>query len=241
MTRTTFGSLVVGLALIITVAATAIGDALQGGSPAVSGPSEAAAINRASASIGTPDAADPRGGPPWAMMEYSTADGRNCGKPGRRIGHLVGSLSRTGELVGTDIDEGGVCIDVEAIPESEPLSWQISSLLEDPLSGEPDPVTFIWGLARPEVRKVLITTQFGKRIAPVGPGHTFIAVVRGQAAPYGVTLTAVLADQSSTDVVVPPPPDGIRQNMLHPPQGRELDALLDEAERRAEDPSYHRK
>ena len=64
-------------------------------------------LDRDSARIATPDAPDPRGGPPWAVQEYRTADGKHCAKPGRRVGSKVGSLQRNGDVAGADIREGG--------------------------------------------------------------------------------------------------------------------------------------
>lgn len=210
------------LLAIAAVGAGAVGAAV--GQEATAPPLRSAAadqlaIREETVRIGAADAADPRGGPPWAMLEYSTADGRRCGKPGRRVGGRVGVLRQDGSLGGTEPAEGGVCVDVASLPSAAPLVWHVSALLEDPLSGRRDPVSFVWGLARPEVRSVRVSTRVGERLAPVGPGGTYIAVLPGQVAPYGATLTAMLDDGTTREVTVPPPDPVIRQEMLNPPQG----------------------
>lgn len=187
--------------------------------PPPSAAADELAIQEETVRVGTADATDPRGGPPWAMLEYSAADGRRCGKPGRRVGGRVGVLRRNGSLGGTEPSEGGVCVDVSSLSDAAPLVWHVSALLEDPTSGRRDPVSFVWGLARPEVESVRVSTQVGERVARVGPGGTYIAVLPGQVAPYGATLTAMLDDGSTREVTVPPPDPAIRQEMLNPPQG----------------------
>lgn len=209
------------------VSATAI--AGFGGGDQRSAPSGEAPLDRGSAAIRVPDAADPRGGPPWAVKEFRTQDGRFCAKPGRRVGGEVGSLARDGHVVGAGIDEGGVCNDVEALAPREPIGWHVSSQIQDPRTGRTDPVSFTWGFARPEVERVTVETRQGTRTVPVSAGHTFIAVTPGRAAPYGVTLIAHLADGSERRVAVPPPSEDIRRQMLDPPQGPELHRALREA------------
>lgn len=210
------------LLALAAVAAGAVGVAVgqQAVAPPPSAVSDQLAIREETAKVNAADAADPRGGPPWAMLEYRTADGRRCGKPGRRVGGQVGILRRDGSLGGTDPSEGGVCVDVSAIPREAPLVWHVSALLEDPQTGRRDPVSFVWGLARPEVEAVRVSTRLGERRAAVGPGGTWIAVLPGQVAPDGATLTALLADGSTREVTIPPPDPAIRRQMLDPPQGQ---------------------
>jgi hypothetical protein len=80
-------------------------------------------------------------------------------------------------------------------------------------------VSFVWGVARPEVGRVRIATRNGTRTVPVTPGHGFIAVFPGdEVAAYRVTLTARRDDGGEREMVIPPPPRSIRDRILHPPE-----------------------
>ena len=191
------------------------------------GPSSDAVLDAATSAVRTPAVADPRGGPPWVIREYQTTDGRHCAKPGRQLGAEVGSLrarsdGRGYDAVGTSIGEGGDCVDVDAIPEGAPLAWHIASDQHDPSTGQRRPVSYIWGLARPEVNRINIQTRSGSTTAAVTAGHAFIAVLGGDVAADEVTLEAVLGDDSSRTITVPRPSDTVRDLILHPPSGDEI-------------------
>jgi len=189
-----------------------------------SGASDFAALDRGSAAIRTPDQTDPRGGPPWAVHESKTQDGRVCAKPGRRIGAQVGSPGRDGSLAGTDIGTGGVCTDIAAIPAERPVAVHVSGDDFDSRTGRRDPATFVWGLAREEVTRIKLTTAAGTRSVPVTAGGAFIAVFPGlEAAATQITVEATLDDQDARSFALPAPSASIRQRILNPPSTEQIE------------------
>lgn len=196
-------ALIIGVAIATLAAATAVGGISGAQSDPRPGPSDEAGLDRASAALLASDARDPRGGPAWAVKEYRTTDGRVCAKPGRRVGSHVGSLQRDGTLAGSDIREGGDCVDVDQLSDAEPISWHISTEVHDPRTGAKAPVTFIWGLARPDVKQVTIAANGGERTSAFGSNRGFITVFDGAAMGDSVKFTLHMADGTSRTYTTP--------------------------------------
>ncbi|MBA2346855.1 MAG: hypothetical protein H0V81_01035 [Solirubrobacterales bacterium] len=182
-----------------------------------SGPSDEAVVDRSSQVV-RGGSENPTGGPPWAVAEYKTADGRVCAKPGREVAGKVGALDGRGKVVGSDSQEGGDCLDPEQLEDA--ISYHVSTIYRDPTTNAPAPVSFIWGHARADVESVQVTTEKGVRNVDVR-GSSYIVVVPGvltKSVKFDVRLdgggTKKLASQDL--------PQDVAEMMLNPPTGEDL-------------------
>ncbi len=158
------------------------------------------------ARIGTRDAADPRGGPPWALKEFLAVDGRVCARPGRRQADKVGGLTDKGQVREGNLTIGAICLDRAALDAEVPVDWHISTDHLNPLTGQRDPVTYVWGFVAAGYETVRIKTRTAETAAEVTDRGGFIAVVPGDgvADPSSIQLAAVSPEGKSVNVSVPP-------------------------------------
>ena len=210
-----------------TAAVTTVG--LAGGEPPMNArpaPPADLTLQEDTAAIRTPSQADPRGGPHWSTIEFRSADGRWCAKPGRIVGGQVGSLNARGGVIGTSLKQGGDCVDVDQLSPEEPFAWHVSEEYDDPQTGARSPVSYVWGLARPEVSSVEVSTSAGTRTVPVSAGRAFIAVFPGRILLEAVKITAVNRNGGAKSVTLPAPSgkSNMRDLYKDPPTPEELKA-----------------
>ncbi len=186
-------------------------------------PPSAVAIDTATATTRTPSVADPRGGPAWSTVEFRTRDGRWCAKPGRLIAGQIGNLGARGQITGSSLREGGDCVDVDALSTEQPIAWHVSEEYDNGTTTR-NPVSYVWGLARPDVERVIIDTNAGPQTATVSAGHAFIAVFAGRISLDAVTMRAIDQDATSKTITLPAPGPNTRDLLRNPPTADELDA-----------------
>lgn len=227
----------VALLAIATAAGVAAASALisPGDQSAVSGPPEEKPAANTQSAEGL--SADPRGGPAWAVEVGRSAQGRSCARPGRTVGGKVGALDRNG-AVREFPPEGGNCLDVSALSDDQPVALFVDGEDRDPRTNERDPVTVVWGLAKPGIESVSITSPRGTRTLPVSARHAFIAIYRG---PFvdDLRIEARRGDGTKVAFTRQGPSARIRERILNPPSPEQIQRELEEAERREQDPSYH--
>lgn len=181
----------------------------------------------------------PRGGPPWAVQVYRSPDGKLCGRPGQTLDGRVGQLDHRGRLHEYPL-EGARCVDPTALPDSAPLTVGLTAYDFDNQTGRRAPVSLVWGLARSDVDPVTVELPQGRRRLRVADrGGAYVAAYPGDIV-NAVRVTATLHDGREATVTLPEAPPELRERILNPPTGARLQAEGEEAERRKDDPSYHR-
>lgn len=190
-------------------------------------PSDSVPLAEGTAAVRSPSQPDPRGGPPWSTVEFRTEDGRWCAKPGRLVDGSVGNVDYKGRLVGASLKEGGDCVDVARLTTDAPVAWHVSVEEHNPRTGAREPVSFVWGLARPGVAQVRVVSGALVRFASVSSGRAFIAVLPGRITENVVTLDAILQGGEAKRIVTLQRPSGTgnhRDLVTHPPTPEELEA-----------------
>jgi len=202
-TRRVGVGMVVAAALSVGGIAVAATQVIEIGKDAAATPPSAVKLQESTAATRTPEQPDPRGGPPWTTVEFRTNDGRWCAKPGRLVGDRVGSLDANGGVIGTSLKEGGDCVDVTKLSADAPLAWHLSSEAGDPRTGSREPISYVWGLARPGITSVNVSTASLARTVNVSTGRAFIAVLPGNLMTESVTIRALGPNGATTVVMLP--------------------------------------
>jgi hypothetical protein len=153
-------------------------------------------------------AADPNGGPPWAIAARRGMVGWCHTQPARIVGGRFGSIDFSlGTFALAELPPGE-CFERRSWGQRRPLSASASIGGSEPdhlrTSSKRGPIehrtlsgkTFVWGAARSDVREITFTTPRDIRtIVPSGPAHAWLVVYDGRVDQFAVT--ARFADGSS--------------------------------------------
>jgi hypothetical protein len=169
------------------------------------------------------ETSDLYGGLPWALAVHKTTDGNLCVAPGRLRDGQVVLPARGAPDITTSTAEAGFCNQVERLPDSAPLSFQVSFQFYDPSSGERRTTAFVWGVAKPGVNAVTVETQGNSTRIPIRR-NSFLAVLSASELLDGARLVAERRDGQTAVVRYPPLPPEIRRMVVDPPSGAEIAA-----------------
>lgn len=132
-------------------------------------------------------AADPRGGPPWAVRILDGDAGSRCIAAVRTQDGVAGRVDEAGELVPTPALRAGSCAD----PRSAPLQLAVARVAGAGASG---PRSVLLAVAGPNVTGVLVIGPDGPRAVKLGASRSFLVVHEGLAPPDSWTVTVTLSD-----------------------------------------------
>jgi hypothetical protein len=118
-------------------------------------------------------AADPEGGPSWAVARFVNSAGRQCAVVGRSVDGRFGRVDGDGRYVPTPIGPGGVCGD-------HPSAELVHAVARHPAVRSQDARTIFFGMSsRVEQETVLAPDGSRHHLAP-GARGAFLLVARGQ-------------------------------------------------------------
>jgi hypothetical protein len=157
---------------------------------------------------------DPSGGASWGVATARTADGRWCfTNGGRVVDATVGALDARLDLFSDQSQFAYNCAPAADSPtRNRPLTRQLPlmyAFTEGGVAAEQRPggsagrialrtqpnATVFFGLARPDVRTITVTTPSQTRvIRPTGAGHAFVVAVDGEFPSGHIELTSTFTD-----------------------------------------------
>ena len=169
-----------GVAGASVVTAGRAADPAPGGGPIVG------AVQRGSV------AADPAGGPPWAVRTYETQAGLQCAAAARTDGTAFGPADRAGRVRDVDPALMGSCDD-----PAEPLLLVLAQYADAPGAGAR---SVLFGVAGANVARILADDGSGRpRALAPDAARTFLLVREGLSATGSWTVAATLRDGSTRD------------------------------------------
>lgn len=169
---------------------------------------------------------DPRGGLPFGVLVWRNAAGYTCAALGRRVGDRITDASGTRDY---PVDSGGGCVDRAAL--SGDLDVRRSGEHRGQGS-ELEPVTVVWGLARPGITQVAVHTERGSRVGSVTPRGAFVVVFSG-AVTSALEAVAIRAGERRRATTFPAVPAAIRDRILHPRTGEQVRREMLDQQRRS--------
>jgi hypothetical protein len=136
-------------------------------------------------------AAEPRGGPDWAVRTYVSRTGLLCTERGRLRGDVFGDLREDGGFEPRPPGATGMCGD----GRQDPVLAAVDRLPAH--AGQPE-VTIVYGTSLRRLRAVTVEPDGGEPVdLPIGARSTFIGRFAGLRTPAALPLTVVFADGSS--------------------------------------------
>ena len=132
-------------------------------------------------------AADPGGGPGWAVRRYRGQTGLACVEAGRFDGVAFGRADARGRVEPLPALDAGSCVDGPA----EPLARLVNRY---PGREGQEARTVVFGLAAQEVVEVTVATPGGPVELPLGRRRTFILALSGLVDVESLVLEAELTD-----------------------------------------------
>lgn len=170
---------------------------------------------------------DPRGGLPFGVLVWRNKAGFTCAALGRRVGDRITDPTGSRDY---PFESGGGCVDLRSLVGDLDVRRSGEHLSGN--SSEPDPVTVIWGLARPGIAQVQLRTERSIRTANVGRRGAFAVTLPG-AVTSALEIVAVTDDQRRRSTTFPAVPAEIRDRILHPRTGEQVRREMLEQESRA--------
>jgi hypothetical protein len=143
-------------------------------------------------------------------MVWQNRAGQTCAALGHRVGDRITDPTGARDY---PVQDGGGCVDLTSI----------SGDLDVRRSGEHrlgegsglNPVTVIWGLAKPGIAEVQVSTPRGTRVSRVTPRGAFAVTFPG-AVISELDIVAVTTDQVRRPTTFPGVPPEMRDRVLHP-------------------------
>ena len=159
---------------------------------------------------------DPQGGLPFGVLVWRNKAGFTCAALGRRVG---GRITDTTGARDYPIEGGGGCVDLASLAGD--LDVRRSGEHRSAGNSPADPVTVIWGLAKPGIAQVQAHVQSGIRVANVTRRGAFAISLPG-AITSAIEIVAVADDQRRRSMTFPAVPAEIRDRILHPRTGEQV-------------------
>lgn len=132
-------------------------------------------------------AADPSGGPPWALRGHRSADGRLCLEVGRARDGRFGDARADGKVSERDTHpEAGMCVD----PDAEPAQMALNQY---PAADGQGQRTVLFGVVDDPVGAVRVTVAGREHRPPVSDG-AFVLAFDGRLDPDAVDVHLELKD-----------------------------------------------
>ena len=141
------------------------------------------------------DVADPSGGPSWAVRRYTGQTGLDCYEVGQTSNGEFGEVHR-GKFQASPSDQPtGTCGDLSS-PTLSPDGAQLGIYrrFDGAKTAER---SVLYGIARKDVERVVVSTPDGNRTLQVGPAGTFLAVYSGDYGFAEVSVSYVYRDGTS--------------------------------------------
>ena len=170
---------------------------------------------------------DPRGGPPFGVVVWNNAAGQTCAALGRRVGERVTDPSGTRDY---PIEEGGGCVDLASMSGDVDVRQSGEPRLGD--SSAPNPVTVVWGLAKPGISQVQVRTEGSVRTAKVTARGAFVLTLPG-AMTSAFEIAAMTGRELRSTTPFPAVSAEIRDRILHPRTGAEVRREIEQQLRRS--------
>jgi hypothetical protein len=169
---------------------------------------------------------DPRGGLPFGVMVWHNEAGQTCAGLGRRVGDRITDPTGTRDY---PVGDGGGCVDLVSLSGDLDLRQTGEYRSDDGL--RLDPVTVIWGLAKPGITEVQVHAGRGVQVVRVTRGHAFVTTFPG-AITTGVDVVAVNDNGVRRTTTFPGMPPEIRDRVLHPRTAEQIRLEMRQQEER---------
>ncbi len=159
---------------------------------------------------------DPRGDLAFGVLVWRNEAGQTCAALGRRVRDRI---TDPAGLRDYPVQDGGGCVDIDALAGDLDIRRTGEHRLGE--GSRYDPVTVVWGLARPGVTEVQVRTTRSIRSAKVSPRGAFVMTFPGADA-GSLDVVAVRNGDRQPPTTFPAASAEIRDRMLHPRSAEEV-------------------